>query len=71
MPRFAYKAVSSDGEVVEGKIEAASRQAAVDRLHAQGHVPIRAEERQSRAPGRLAMLRLFRLRRSGARTWCS
>ena len=62
MPRYAYKAVNSDGEVIEGELEAASRQALVDRLHAQGHVPIRAEERQSRAPGRLAMPRLFQPR---------
>jgi general secretion pathway protein F len=44
MPRFTYKAVSSEGEVIEGELEAASRQAAVERLHSQGHVPIRAEE---------------------------
>lgn len=43
MPRFTYKAVSPDGEVIEGETDAASRQAVVDRLHADGHVPIRAE----------------------------
>jgi general secretion pathway protein F len=66
MPRFAYKAVSSEGEVIEGELDAASRQAVVDRLHAQGHVPIRAEESRAAAgKGRLVMPRLFRPRRVG------
>jgi general secretion pathway protein F len=63
MPRFLYKAVSPDGEVIEGELEAASQQAAVDRLHAQGHVPIRAEKSAREAAGRLSMPRLFRPRR--------
>ena len=46
MPLFNYKAVSPDGDVIEGELEASSRQAVVDRLHAQGHVPIKAEPRR-------------------------
>jgi general secretion pathway protein F len=46
MPRFAYKAVDAGGRVIEGEMEAASRQAVVERLKADGHVPIRAETRR-------------------------
>ena len=63
MTRFLYKAVSPEGEVLEGEIEAASRQAVVDRLHAQGHVPIRAEESAGAAPVRLRFPTRFRSRR--------
>jgi general secretion pathway protein F len=45
MARFFYKAVTSDGEVVEGELEAPTRQEVIDRLHGLGHVPIRAVER--------------------------
>ena len=34
MPRFLYKAVSPDGETIEGEFDAVDRQAVVDRLHA-------------------------------------
>jgi general secretion pathway protein F len=44
MPRFSYKAATPGGDVIEGVIEAADRQAVIDRLHGQGHVPIRADE---------------------------
>ena len=64
MPRFNYKAVSPDGEVIEGEIEAASRQAVVDRLHADGHVPIRADEsRRVEAAAPSALSGLFQPRR--------
>ncbi|MEE8189585.1 MAG: type II secretion system F family protein [Kiloniellales bacterium] len=63
MTRFLYKAVSPEGEVLEGEIEAASRQAVVDRLHAQGHVPIRAEPSAGRSATRLSLPRLSRSRR--------
>jgi general secretion pathway protein F len=45
MTRFSYKAATASGEVIEGEIEASNRQAAIDRLRGQGHVPIRAEEK--------------------------
>lgn len=44
MAAFTYKAVSSDGEVVQGVLEAHDRQAAVHQLHTKGQVPIRIEE---------------------------
>jgi general secretion pathway protein F len=50
LTRFTYKAVSPSGEVIEGDIEAASREMVVERLRRQGHVPIRAEPRKA-APG--------------------
>ena len=43
MALFAYKAVTAAGQVVEGEMEATSRNLVVERLRAQGHVPIRAE----------------------------
>jgi general secretion pathway protein F len=53
---FTYKAVSADGEVVEGLLEANNRQAAVRQIQIKGQVPIRVEERgqvakQGRRPG--------------------
>lgn len=45
MPQFTYKAATSSGEVVEGVLEAADRQAVINHLKGQGHVPIRAEEK--------------------------
>ena len=45
MPRFSYKAATPSGEVIQGEIDAADRQAVIDRLRSQGHVPIRADER--------------------------
>jgi general secretion pathway protein F len=53
MARFLYKSVSATGEVVEGEIEAASRELVVERLRAQGHVPIRAEEVKGSGRSRL------------------
>lgn len=44
MPRFKYKAVSATGEILEGEIEAADRQAVIDGLHNQGSTPIRADQ---------------------------
>jgi len=52
MPVFQYKAAATDGRVLEGRMEAASRDAVVQRLQSQGHIPIRAEEvLASAAPG--------------------
>ena len=59
MAAFSYKAVSSDGEVVQGVLEALDRQAAVHQLRQNGQVPIRIEEsgqhgvKQSRRWGRI------------------
>jgi general secretion pathway protein F len=54
MARFLYKSVSATGEVVEGEIEATSREFVVERLRAQGHVPIRAEEAKGSGRSRLS-----------------
>ncbi len=62
MPRFLYKAVSADGEIIEGEVDATDRQAVVDRLHAQGHTPIRAEARAQAGGSRRALLSLRRSR---------
>lgn len=47
MPRFNYKAATASGEVIQGELDAASRDAAIDRLRGQGHIPIRAEEQRA------------------------
>ncbi len=44
MARFKYKAVNADGEVVEGVLEAGSREQVIERLKGEGNVPIRADE---------------------------
>ena len=49
MVKFRYKAVTSTGELVEGEIDAATRQAVVTWLHEQGQTPIRAHELSDRA----------------------
>ena len=36
MARFLYKSVSASGEVVEGELEAVSREAVIDRLRHKG-----------------------------------
>ncbi len=64
MPRFAYKAVSPDGDIIEGETQAPSRQAVIDRLHADGHVPIRAEEsRRATVARKAGVSEIFRQRR--------
>lgn len=55
MARYRYKAVTSAGEIVEGVIDAADCQAVVDRLHAQGSTPIRAEESAVRSVRSLSL----------------
>lgn len=44
MPVFQYKAANISGDVVQGEMEAASLDAVIRQLQAQGHIPIRAEE---------------------------
>ncbi len=65
MPRFYYKAVRPDGELVEGEIDAASQAALVERLRGQGQIPIRAEPRAARAAAAAASRPLFKRRRLG------
>jgi general secretion pathway protein F len=54
MPRFRYKAVSATGEILEGEIEVADRQAVIDGLHNQGSTPIRADQVTGRSVRPLA-----------------
>ena len=44
MPGFQYKAVTADGEMVQGTLEGSDRQQVVEQLHALGHTPIRIDE---------------------------
>ena len=44
MPIFHYKAVASDGQSLQGEIEALSKADAISRLQQAGHLPISAEE---------------------------
>ncbi len=61
MPHYRYKAVSADGEPLEGVLEAASRDAAVQHLQAAGHLPLQATE--ERPGGRVLTPRPLRSRR--------
>lgn len=67
MPTFHYKAATTTGEVVEGEMQAASREAVVRRLRDQGHLPIRAEERAGTGRARGAAFRLLAPRRVSRR----
>lgn len=63
MPAFHYVASTSPAEtMVEGRIEAPTRAAVVDRLHALGHVPIRIEEVGKKGLSGLLSVNLFRTR---------
>lgn len=44
MVQFSYRAIDGDGRLVSGSVEAASQQAAVERLHAGGLLPVEAVE---------------------------
>ncbi len=44
MALYRYKAVTSSGETVEGEMEAVGQTAAVKRLQALGHLPVRVDE---------------------------
>jgi general secretion pathway protein F len=48
MTQFAYRAVAASGDVVDGEVDASSREEAVERLRRRGLLPIRID------PGRLA-----------------
>jgi general secretion pathway protein F len=52
MPQFRYRAVTGNGELVEGTMAAASREAVISHLQVTGHVPVRAEEVGSRGSSR-------------------
>ena len=67
MARFRYKAVRGDGEVIEGEIEAISREAVIERLRGQGHMPIRADEFGVGTGLGLSLGNLFKKRRATAK----
>ncbi len=48
MPLFVYKAVNASGEIIEGELQGNSKREVIDRLHALGHTPIRADEAGSK-----------------------
>ncbi len=65
MPVFQYKAADTSGDVVEGEMEAASQNAVIRRLQAEGHIPIRAEEITRSASGETPPAFTFPRRRPG------
>jgi len=63
MALYKYKAVSPAGEILEGEVDAANRDAAIEGLRGQGHVPIRAEAAGGRSGRRMLPAGLSRARR--------
>ena len=59
MATFHYKAVTQSGEIVEGELEGADKAAVIERLHRQGHTPIRADELRGGASASLLTRPLF------------
>ncbi|MEZ5444496.1 MAG: type II secretion system F family protein [Gammaproteobacteria bacterium] len=43
MPLYRYQSVAADGSLIEGAIESPDKQGVIDRLHALGQIPVRAE----------------------------
>ena len=43
MPAFRYRAARSDGQVIEGTLQAVDRQGAARQLQAQGDVPLQID----------------------------
>lgn len=67
MAQFRFIAVESSSATVEGRIEAVSKSAVVERLHAAGQVPIRIDEVGSFTLANLDIGELFRSRRISRR----
>lgn len=63
MTEFHYVAVDAASQTIEGRMDAASKSAVVERLHAAGHVPIRIEEIGLLALQNMDVTELFRGRR--------
>jgi general secretion pathway protein F len=60
MPKFHYKAVAANGELLEGKMDAATQGMVISKLQNAGHIPISANEiTSSRSPSRLNQLTTF------------
>ena len=45
MPIYSYKALTPNGETLEGEIDAPSKDAAIDRLQHAGNIPLSAVEK--------------------------
>ncbi len=58
MPLYQYKAISQQGETLQGEMEAASEQDVIRRLQQAGHMPVQAEP----VSGGLSLGRLFQSR---------
>jgi len=59
VPQFRYSAIAESGDLVEGTMEARSREAVLERLIGSGHMPIEAEaDRQGGGGGLLSRLSL-------------
>jgi len=63
MPKYRYTAVKDLAESVEGYMEAASKSAVINRLHASGHTPIRVHEVGVSSIAGIDVAELFRARR--------
>ena len=44
MPKFQYKAINTNGEIIEGEMEASEKQVVINQLHNKGHIPLEAEK---------------------------
>jgi len=47
VPYFSYKAVTSEGEVIKGLLEEATKEAAIEKIHSLGQIPIRVSSSDS------------------------
>jgi general secretion pathway protein F len=65
VPIFEYKAATNSGDVVQGEMEAASQDAVIRRLQAEGHIPIRAQEITRPEPDQTPFAFTFQRRRPG------
>lgn len=68
MTEFHYVAVDPASQTIEGRMDAASKSAVVERLHASGHVPIRIEETGLLSLHNADVADLLRSRRVGRRS---
>lgn len=67
MPLFHYKAVTSQGEILDGEMQGVSNQMVVDRLQDLGHVPLLVEELTAPRGAWGRNRKLFRPRRPSQR----
>jgi general secretion pathway protein F len=68
MPRYRYKAVTASSEAIEGRMDAATKSAVVDRIHAMGHIPLRVEEVEASPLANLRLDEMLASRRMSMRS---